>query len=195
MHLAEAAEGQIYLWGSPGSGRTHLLEACVHHRPGESCFLSAAELVSLDPEMLQGLEQYRLVVIDDVDLFKRAAPWEEALFHLYNRLRAAGGAVVYSAATPPGEAGFLLADLSSRLAAGPVYRLQALDDEGLIALLQGRSKALGLEMPLDVARYLLTRSPRTPAALLEALDRLDQQAMVLQRRLTIPFVRSLTGGA
>lgn len=193
MHLAEAAQGQVYLWGSPDSGRTHLLEACVHHRPAESCFLSAAELVLLDPAVLQGLEQYRLVVIDDVDALRGLPLWEEALFHLYNRLQAAGGAVVYSAANPPGEAGFRLADLSSRLAAGPVYRLQALDDDGLVALLQSRSRALGLEMPLDVARYLLTRSPRSATALLEVLDRLDQQAMVLQRKLTIPFVRSLAG--
>jgi DnaA family protein len=195
MHLSEAAQGQIYLWGSAGSGRTHLLEACVHHRPVESCFLAATELVSLDPAVLQGLEQYRLVVIDDVDTLRGEPLWEEALFHLYNRLQAAGGAVVYSAATPPAEAGFRLPDLSSRLAAGPVYRLQALDDDGLIALLQGRSRALGLEMPLDVARYLLTRSSRSTTALVEVLDRLDRQAMVLQRRLTIPFVRSQTGCA
>jgi DnaA-homolog protein len=190
--LGQDEPGQLYIWGEEGSGRSHLLEAKVKADGARACFLSATELAGLSPGVLEGLERFALVAIDDIDHLAGQRDWEEALFHLYNRLRQAGSSMLFSAATAPTGAKFELPDLSSRLAAGPVWQLLSLDEAGLEALLQRRGSALGVDISEDVARYLVARTPRTATAVTALLDELDRQAMARQRRLTIPFIRSLT---
>lgn len=192
--LAQTESGQLYLWGESGSGRSHLLEARVRRAGSSGCFLAAAELVALTPEVLEGLEQFGLLAIDDIDVLAGKPDWEAGLFHLYNRLREAGGSLLVSAKQPPADCGFLLPDLVSRLAAGPVWRVLPLDEAGLLELVRQRGRAAGLEVSEEVARYLLARSTRSATALTVLLEQLDRLAMAHQRRLTIPFIRSLQSG-
>jgi DnaA-homolog protein len=189
--LAAGAGGQAFLWGTAGAGRSHLLEGVVRKRGDAGVYLAADELKALSPVVLDGLDQFGLVAIDDVDLLAGLPVWEEALFHLYNRLRDDGGAMLFAASAPPAGGGFRLPDLASRLAAGPVWQVRPLDDEGLVRLIRQRGAATGLDVSDEVARYLVTRTVRTAPAVCAELDRLDGLAMAHQRRLTIPFIRSL----
>jgi len=152
----------------------------------EQLFISAA--------VLEGLEQFDLVAVDDIDYLAGRPDWEAALFHLYNRVRDAGKSVLFSASAPPGHCGFTLPDLASRLAAGPVWRVRPLAEDGLMALVRQLGRASGLEVGDDVARYLISRGTRSAAAVVGLMERLDRHAMARQRRLTIPFVRSLHPG-
>jgi DnaA-homolog protein len=189
--LGSADSGQLYLWGETGVGRSHLLEARVRDMGASACFLAAAELQASSPAVLEGLEQFELVAIDDIDRFAGQEQWEVGLFHLYNRLRDAGNSMLFSAISPPGQCGFALADLVSRLGAGPVWRVQPLSESGLLELLRQRGRAVGLDVSDEVARYLVARSPRSATAIVALLERLDRQAMTHQRRLTVPFIRGL----
>lgn len=184
---------QLFLWGPPASGRSHLLQSVIAEAGDTACLLSGAELARGDPQMLQGLEQFRLLAIDDIDQLAGNAAWEAALFHLYNRLSGAAAIMLFAAAMAPAECGFMLADLRSRLAAGAVWQVRPLDDNGLAELLRRRAASLGLAMPEEVVRYLISRVPRDAAAITALLDRLDTQALSHQRRLTIPFIQQLGG--
>jgi DnaA family protein len=46
-------------------------------------------------------------------------------------------------------------------------------------------------MPEDTARWLQRRFPRDMATLYALLDTLDEAALAEQRRLTIPFIRTV----
>ena len=116
---------------------------------------------------------------------------ERAVFALFEQLRQRGGRLVVSAATAPGEVCFGLPDLASRLKSGGVYRLQSLDDTGRLKALQIRARFRGFDLPDETGRYLLNRTSRGPASLFQVLDTLDRAALVAQKRLTIPFVRSV----
>ncbi|MDZ7870467.1 MAG: hypothetical protein U5L02_14945 [Rheinheimera sp.] len=48
-----------------------------------------------------------------------------------------------------------------------------------------------MDLPDEVARYLLNRQQRDIRALVSTLDILDKASMVHQRRLTIPFVKDV----
>lgn len=191
-----AAENQLFLRGEPGSGRTHLLEATVQRvldHGDRACMLPARELCDLPPSVLEGLEEQNLLALDDLETLAGQPAWEEGLFHLYNRCRARGCAWVVAAAEAPRYLGLRLPDLASRLAAGGVYRVQPLDEPGLLCLLQQRARARGLALAPDVAEYIMRRHARSPAALCETLDQLDREALARKRRLTVPLVREVLG--
>lgn len=179
-----------WVWGPPASGKSHLLQAACAAHAG-AAYLPGAELLPGGPATLAGWEERPLICIDDVDRLLGQRDWELALFGLFNALWERGGCLVASAATAPGAAGFVLPDLASRLAWGGVFRLEPLADEDRVAALRKRARHRGLELPEDVARYLLRRLPRDMRALCDWLDRLDTASLAAGRRLTMPFVREV----
>jgi DnaA family protein len=188
------AERLIYLWGSASAGKTHLLHAACRafaERAAPTAYVPLTEARALTPDLLDDLEQCALVAIDDVESIAGNVAWEEALFHLFNRVQAAGGNFVVTAHVAPAALALKLADLRSRLGWGLVLQLHPLDETGCIAALQLRARRRGFDLPDDVAHYLLRRAPRDPSSLFALLDRLDDASLAAQRKLTIPFVREL----
>jgi DnaA-homolog protein len=186
----------VYLWGAAGSGRSHLLQAACHRmaeRGGLAMYLPLAELVALGPELLEGMEAVDLLCLDELDALVGLAAWQEALFHLYNRLREQGGRLLLAASAPPRAMELDLADLSSRLGWGLVFQMQALDDDGKQAVLKLRAEGRGLQLSDEVARYILNRGARGMGELFAALEKLDQASLQAQHRLTIPFVKRIMG--
>lgn len=194
---AGRGELQAYFWGEAGVGKSHLLQAAcltTGKRGGTAAYLPLRELAIHGPDILEGLEAVGLIGVDDLDAVVGQPVWEEALFGLINAVRDAGGRLLFSAAKPPRELAVKLPDLRSRLGWGPVVRLQPLDDAGKMLALQGRARHRGLDLPEDVARFMLRHYPRDLAQLLALLERLDVAAMAAKRRLTVPFLRDVLDG-
>lgn len=184
----------LYLWGEGGCGKTHLLEAACRAAQAQgqtALYIPLGEKTTLSPALLEDVEQSALVCVDDVQAIAADAAWEAALFALYERLRVQGGLLMLAAQSSPASSGLKLADLATRLSAGLVYQLQALSDPEKISALRLRAQRRGLTMTEEVANYLLTRFPRDTHSLFALLDRLDVATLAAQRRLTIPFLRSL----
>ncbi|MED5239143.1 MAG: DnaA regulatory inactivator Hda [Pseudomonadota bacterium] len=187
---------QACIWGPEGQGKSHLLEGAVRlaqQHGMNACLLPAEELLPLSPDVLESMEQFALLAIDDCQHFAGEPRWEEALFHLYNRLMARGGRLLVTANASPSAMGLMLPDLATRLAAGPVYRLQPLEDDGLETLLVERARARGLRLEPEVAHFIVLRSERSPGGLVSLLNRLDRLALAQQRSVTIPFVKDALG--
>lgn len=185
------AERFIFLWGAPGTGKTHLLQATcrLYAEQGMgAAYVPLAPPGDLTPAILDGLEELALVCVDDLSGIAGNPEWETALLHFYNRARAASTRVVIASRQPPAESGVRLPDLDSRLTWGLVLQLRALDDEQKLAALRLRAQARGMDMPEEVGRFLLRRCARDMPALFELLTRLDHASLAAQRRLTIPFV-------
>lgn len=188
------AAGWVFLWGEAGSGKTHLLQAAcraVQAHDRVAVYVPLREHATLTPAFLEDLDRAALVCLDDIEAVAGDGEWERALFALYERLRAHGGLLLAAGRAAPGALGLRLPDLASRLAAGHVYALQPLNDVDKSAALRARARGRGLEMSEEVAAYLLARYPRDLHSLFALLDRLDAAALAAQRRLTIPFVRSI----
>lgn len=188
---------RVFLHGAPGAGRSHLLQACCHALEAESAafvYLPLGELRELPPaDLLAGLEERALLCLDDLDAVAGRGPWEEALFHLFNRVQAREGSLLVAARQPPSMLGIALPDLRSRLQSLSVFALAAPDDAALAELLTLRARGRGLQMEPEVARYILQRASRSPPDLIALLERLDAQSLAAARRLSIPFVREVLG--
>jgi len=195
QRLLSGGQAVVWLWGSQESGKSHLLQALVAEAAAKSVtsvYLPVAD-PQFRPEMLDGMGTLDVICIDDVQCVAGDPAWEAALFRLYEELFQRGGKLVVAAKVAPGGAGFVLRDLGSRLASGATFRLRTLSDEDSLQALQKRAAWRGLHLPEETAMYLLARVQRSPSTLFALLDRLDKEALVAQRRLTVPFVRQVLG--
>jgi DnaA family protein len=185
--------GVVYLWGGPGTGKSHLLEACCGDASVRGRRVAYVPLgdARLEPPMLHGLADVELLCIDDVDRVAADRAWEEALFHLYNQAELASSPLVLTAGVAPRTPAWKLGDLASRLTAGVVWRLRALDDAARREALQVHARERGFSLGDEVANYVLKRLRRDMGSLFEFLDRLDRSSLAAQRRVTVPFVKAM----
>jgi len=189
---AEKQIQQVYLWGGSQSGKTHLLMAT--HQRWLLCERQSF-YISLDPSrytatLLDGLDGYDLVVLDDIDRVAGQSDWELGLFNLINDCRERGCMLVLSAASAPDAADWALADLCSRLSWGPVVKLQVLSEAEVRSAMLKSASARGLLLEPDAADFLLRRYSREVNSLLEAIAILDSESLAAGRaRITVPFLK------
>ncbi len=188
--LAPSLAPAVWLYGTSGVGKSHLLQALCH--TDKRCvYLTSAMLLQMPPAALEGFERYARVCIDDVHALLGDREREIALFHLYNRLLDAQGALVFSADRSARNLTFVLPDLASRLRAAVALQVHELDDEGRLAVLEKRADARGFELPSATGRYLLNHYRRDMKSLCAMLDTLDLASLAAHRPLTIPFVKTI----
>lgn len=180
-----------WIWGSAAVGKSHLLQAVTATAGDRSAYVPLGLLKDAGPDVIDGLAQRDLVCLDDIDCVAGDDAWERALFSLFNAITQEQGQLIVSAGMAPRACPFNLPDLASRMSQLPTFRVAQLSDADREAALQLRSSHRGLELPVETARYLMSRSRRDMRSLYHLLDTLDQEALRAKRRLTIPFVRDV----
>lgn len=183
----------LHLFGPPGTGKTHLLQAACRAARGRNRAAVYLPLghPGLAPAVLENLEHADLLAIDDIQVVAGEAAWEQGLFQVYNRLREAGRRLLTSADAPPAELALGLPDLRSRLSWGPGYRLRALGEADCERLLVESAGRRGLELGADAIGYIMRRCPRDPGSLLSLLDELDRMSLRDKRRPSVWLIRQL----
>ena len=186
----------LYIWGTAGSGRSHLLQAAclrVEELGGRALYLPLADLAKYGTQLLDNVEFCDLVCLDDIQAVLGQPHWEEALFHAFNRLRDAGKQLLIAAHEPPRELSIKLPDLQSRLSIALVFQLHELSDDDKLRALQLRASRRGLRLSDEVGRFILARSVRSTTVLFDTLEQLDHASLQAQRKLTIPFLKEALG--
>lgn len=186
-----------YLWGEHSAGCSHLLQACAnfaHQLQKKVMYIALSDFSNLSPDIVRGIDQYDLVLWDDVDAIVGLNEWEVALFHAYNQLQIAGAKLICTASMSPSSIPIQLADFRSRLAAGVTYQVKALSDDEKLTALQHRAKLRGIQLSDAVGHYLLSHCPRNLSDLFALLDKLDSASLEEKRLLTIPFVKAVLQG-
>lgn len=181
-HLRDWLEGStteksLYIWGPPGSGKTHLLRALTHDK---------------DTMYWNGLEEIpagtRLITLDDVDSLSEAA--QVSAFNAFNQAKESGK--LWIAAGQNAPAGLNVRDdLRTRLGWGLILRLHPLSDEDKQTALLKHAGNLGIELDPAIATWLLTRHGRDLGYLLQVIEALDRYSLETQRRVTLPLLRTL----
>ena len=189
------AELSFFLHGAAGSGRSHLLQAACHRvANGAALYLPLDQLVAMPAaEVLAGVEQLSLVSLDNIEAICGSSQWEEGLFHLINRARENRCHLLLAANAAPRQLQIELEDLRSRMSWGVVFQLPDYSDEHKRQILCFRAERRGMKLSAEAANYILHHASRSLGQLLEVLDTLDRESMVAQRRLSLPFIKSVLG--
>ena len=189
-----ASPDWLYLAGPAGSGKTHLLLAACAEAVAAGRRAAYLPMTAFAGRLAAGLAQQEnadLLCLDGLEAIAGNAEDEEALFHFHNRARAGGGVVLYAARGNPAALGIALPDLVTRLGQCVRLTLEPLDETGRRAVLRERAARRGLELDEAVLDYLLRRVDRDLASLTKLLERIDRASLAAQRRITIPFLRTL----
>jgi DnaA family protein len=162
----EGGERFVYLWGGPGAGKSHLLQAFAlagrdAGRPGS---LAADDVEKLD-------------IIGQLELFDA-----------YNERRASGGAIAAAGDRPAPDLP-LREDLRTRIASGITLQLHPLNDEEKRAALAAQAAQRGLQLPDEIIAYVLARHSRDMGSLVALLDALDRYSLQTRRPITLPLLR------
>ncbi len=186
----------LYLFGADDVGRSHLLQAACHTARDlgvAAVYVPLSDADKLSPNLMQDLENIPMICMDDVHCIAGKREWEEALFHLYNRVRAQNTCLLLSANASPTQIPIELRDLKSRLSWGVAYQLYSLSDDQKLSALALRAKFRGLTLNRTVGKFLLNHCPRNMSEMFHTLEILDKASLTDQRRLTVPFVKQVLG--
>ena len=180
-----SSERSFYLWGEAGSGKSHLLQACV--RAALDAQHGAAYAQGSVPRMAsEGPAE--VVAVDDVERLDDAA--QIGLFDLYNRVRDNGGMLLVSGTQAPLHL-MLRDDLRTRLGWGLVYQVHGLSDEEKAQALAQHAHMRGFALPPEVTQYLLRHGRRDLPSLMAALDALDEHTLRLHRAPSVPLLKEV----
>ena len=187
LSVSRDGERFLYLWGRPGSGRSHLLKGAVAElqRAGVAATYIAC---SAGVGLAEALGRMDCVALDDVERLDDRG--QVAAFDLYNALREHDGALVAGGGAPPVQLK-LREDLVTRLAWGLVYQVHALSDDEKACALADYAADRGFRLQPGVCDFLLTRASRDLPSLLGVLDALDRYSLETKRPVTVPLAREL----
>jgi chromosomal replication initiator protein len=201
----------LYVYGSPGVGKTHLLNALGNELIAQSggaftvAVVNAGQFVD---ELIAALQdgsierwraRYRMVdalILDDVDRCAGKERSQEELFHIFNSLFTNGRQIVLASTRAPKAIEGLEERLRSRFEGGLVVEI-APPDHALREKLYARYLAgAGERLDRQLVDFLASRSVASVAEMKGVVERLLKAADVVGVPLTAAFARKeLEGGA
>ena len=194
MSEGSSREQIAYLYGLPLTGRSYLLQAVCNTAESvgkRAVYVPLAHQAELSVDMLEGLEQFDIVCIDDIDSLADQNEWQEAVLHIFNRCRDGGKTLIIAGSDAPAHLALDLLDLKSRLGWGLIFKLEPLTDELKAYAIKQEATARGLVLSDDLAKYLLNHGDRNLATQFEYIEKLDHASLQAQRKLSIPFAKEV----
>ncbi|MFL5918175.1 MAG: chromosomal replication initiator protein DnaA [Gaiellaceae bacterium] len=209
LAVAEApaqAYNPLFIYGSTGLGKTHLLQAIssyVHeHGSGLTTRYVTSEtfmndfINSLRDKRIEGFKgryrAYDVLLIDDVQFFEHKERIQEEFFHTFNSLYEAGKQIVMSSDRPPREISTLEARLRSRFEWGLITDIQPPDLETRIAILRKKVKNDGIHVPdPEVLTFIAGRVSTNIRELEGALTRVVAFSSLTARPMTVELAQDV----
>ena len=190
LHDGEHGAGRsalaCFIFGAPGSGKSHLVSALAHalDEKGESVGILRPD----SPAAADFNPAWSAVVLEDVHALD--SPLQHTAFNWFVNAQTYQRAVFATGNTTP-RALVLREDLRTRLGGGQIFQLQALTDAQVRAVLQDSARLRGLVLGEEVLDFVLHRFSRDLGNLMPLLTALDHFALQTQRAITIPFIKTM----
>ena len=179
-----AAFNPIYIYGSRGVGKTHLLmaTASVLKKRNLNVTYSRAEtfvdhvIKAIRSGMIQSFrESYRnvdVLIIDDIQLFARKEACQEELFHTFNTLHQNGKQIIIGADNYPQDLSFIEPRLISRFEWGITIKMERVSKDSMVQIALNKAKVLNLSLDNNVLTFLCQTFYSNAESLCKAIEAL-----------------------
>lgn len=197
----------LFIHGSVGLGKTHLLQAICHgilakRCDARICYLSCDTFINHFITSVEhgALNEFRyryrhvdVLVIDDIHFLAERERTQDEFFHTFNTLYQAQKQIVLSCDCPPAEIPDLEDRLVSRFNWGLVARIDPPTYETRVAIVRRKARLRAVELPEDVACYIAGRVESNIREIEGALTKVVVTAQVQGGPITIELARAALG--
>lgn len=198
----------LYLYGSNGSGKTHLLMSLSHALKSRGLkvlyvraetFTDHVVTAIRAGEMSHFRQIYRNIdalIIDDIHIFSRKNATQEEFFHTFNTLHLMGKQIIISANCSPQDLQNIEARLISRFEWGIVLSIQPLEKDQMQKMLERKAKALNFRLSNSLIEFFIETFTSNPKAMVKALEALVLRLHLEGRHattssLTVPAAKTI----
>ncbi|MBI3292123.1 MAG: chromosomal replication initiator protein DnaA [Elusimicrobia bacterium] len=201
----------LFIYGSVGLGKTHLMQAIAHQLSQRQSsltilYLPAERLIHHVIEATrQGVihqlpEQFKtvdLLLVDDVQFLANSEETQEQFFHIFNLLRENNKQIVLTSDRPPKQLSTLADRIRTRFEWGLIADMKAPTLETRVAILKKKATGMGegperkpLELSEDLLVYIATRLTEL-RAMEGFLQQVHARTALAQQAVTMDLVKQL----
>ena len=206
--VAEApaqAYNPLFIYGSSGLGKTHLLHAIGHYAKHlypriKVQYVSSEEFTNSFINSIQNNQtaefqaHYRdvdILLIDDIQFLQGKDQTQEAFFHTFNTLHDHNKQVVITSDVPPKQLTGFEERMLSRFEWGLLTDIQAPEFETRVAILRKKSQNEQLEIPDEVIEFMAARVSSNIRELEGTLIRVTAYANLNKSGVDIDLVQTV----
>jgi len=208
MAVAEHPGSQynpLFIYGTAGLGKTHLLNAIGHHARELYSGLTSRYVTSetffaefIDSIRRKRMDEFKaryrttdILLLDDVQFFEGKEQILEEFFHTFNSLYEAGKQMVISSDRHPRYLSTLEDRLRSRFEWGLITDIEPPDIETRIAILKRNAELGPLPIPSDVLEFIATLVSDNIRELEGSLTRVSAFASLTGQHVTVSLAEKV----
>ncbi len=192
----------LFVYGGVGLGKTHLLQGTANEilRRNNNAVLVYTTAERFVNEIVQSIrdrhgDQFRkkyrrvdVLIIDDVQFFEGKEKTQEELFNTFNDLFEFNKQIIFSADRPPADLVGISDRLRSRMGWGLSVDVQMPGYETRLAIVQEKSKELGLILPNDVQEFIAANVRKSLRELENILNQVSAEVELSELSPTVQSV-------
>ncbi|WP_373047611.1 chromosomal replication initiator protein DnaA [Vulgatibacter sp.] len=196
----------LFIYGGTGLGKTHLLHAIgnriLAREPNLRVVYTSAErflnefVVLLRKGRMEDFrkkyrEEVDVLMMDDIQVLKKAQETQNEFFYTFNDLQNAGKAIILTSDIHPNELPNIESRLRTRFTSGLTADIYEPPFEVRVAILKRKAELENLQLPDDVAQFVCSAISRSVRDLEGALTRLTAHSHLTGRPLTVPYAEEV----
>ena len=210
LSVAERPGGSynpLFIYGSAGLGKTHILRAIQHFvndvYPRLKVLYVSTETFLNDfvdsiknssgHDFKRRYRQIDVLLVDDIQFIEGKDSLQEELFHTFNDLYGSNHQIVLSSDRPPDAIPTLEERLKSRFMMGLLTDIQPPDIETRMAILRKKADRDGNFLPNDVSEFIATNITSNIRELEGALNKVTAFATLNGRPMTSDIAEQVLG--
>ncbi len=193
------AYNPLFIYGQSGLGKTHLMQAIMHHVLKNNTDLQCVYLTSeqFTNELIDSIhhkttnefkQKYRnvdILLIDDIQFIAGKRSTQEEFFHTFNAMHDNRKQIVITSDRPPKEISDLEDRLVTRFLWGLIVDVQPPDFETRVAILRKKLELENVRVPDDVVYFIAEQIKTNIRELEGALIRVVASSMLQEKPINL----------